>query len=115
LQISAPSCAGFDLERPNTVRIIRHHESWCFTFSASVGSGDELEKFMYDSFAKAGILQPQAGEDCAEGRLLGESKATPAGFGPEHVSRAVERRRRDDTWGLDLLEEAEREKLKGEG
>jgi hypothetical protein len=77
---------------------------------------------MYDSFAKAGILRPQAGEDCAEGRLLGESKATAAilqfladttpGFGPEQVSRAVERRRRDDTWGLDLLEEAERE---GEG
>ena len=73
---------------------------------------------LYKTLERAGITKPSAAEDCPEGRLLGEPKATKAilqflattraALSPGHLQRAAERARRDDDWGLEALEEADR-------
>jgi hypothetical protein len=73
---------------------------------------------LYRALDRAGVARPSAAEDCPEGRLLGEPKATAAILQflsttkvalPRHHHQALaERARRDDEWGLEDLEEAER-------
>ena len=73
---------------------------------------------MYKTLRKEGLAIPTIHEEHPEGRLLAEPKATPAvlrfledtavGCSVRERAQAVERARRDDEWGLDILEEAER-------
>lgn len=69
---------------------------------------------LYRALDRAGVMRPSAVEDCPEGRLLGEMKATAAileFLSTTQVARAgnydqalAERARRDDEWGLEDLE-----------
>jgi RNase H len=73
---------------------------------------------LYRALDRVGITRPSAAEDCPEGRLLGEPKATNAvlqflattrtALPIGHLQRTLERARRDDEWGLGALEEADR-------
>ncbi len=77
---------------------------------------------MYGTLRKEKLAIPTIHEEHPEGRLLAEPKATPAvlrflqdttvGCSSRELAQAIERSRRDDEWGLDALEEADRE---GEG
>jgi hypothetical protein len=61
---------------------------------------------LYRALDRAGVIRPSAAEECLEGRLLGEPKATA--LPQDHHLALAERARRDDEWGLEDLEEAER-------
>ena len=73
---------------------------------------------LYGALNRAGITRPSAAEECLEGRLLGEPKATRAilqflattraALRPGHHQTLAEQAQRDDEWGLEDLEEAER-------
>ena len=77
---------------------------------------------LYRALDRAGVARPSAAEECPEGRLLGEPKTTAAileflsttkvALPRNHHQALAERARRDDEWGLEDLEEAERS---GEG
>ncbi|KAL4869535.1 hypothetical protein BDV12DRAFT_75919 [Aspergillus spectabilis] len=72
----------------------------------------------YKNLNQAGVISPSAGEDCPGGRILNEPKATKAilqfltdtqvALPSGYLQRTAERTRRDDEWGLEALEEAER-------
>ena len=73
---------------------------------------------LYKALERTGVAKPSAAENHPEGRLLGEPKATkllleflsntnialPGG----HAQQAAEQAVKDDEWGLEALEEAER-------
>ncbi|KAL2008088.1 hypothetical protein VTN00DRAFT_8070 [Thermoascus crustaceus] len=73
---------------------------------------------LYQALDRAGVARPTAAEDHPEGRLLGDPKATKAllqfladttvGCPPGDLAQAAERARKDDEWGLEALEEAEK-------
>ncbi|KAL2012391.1 hypothetical protein VTN00DRAFT_5109 [Thermoascus crustaceus] len=73
---------------------------------------------LYQAMNRAGVATPTATEDHPESRLLGEPKATRAllqfladtkvGCPPGDHAQAAERARKDNEWGLEALEEAER-------
>ncbi|KAL2005518.1 hypothetical protein VTN00DRAFT_2729 [Thermoascus crustaceus] len=73
---------------------------------------------LYQALDRAGVARPTAAEDHPEGRLLGDPKATKAllrfladttvGCPPGDLALAAERARKDDEWGLEALEEAEK-------
>lgn len=73
---------------------------------------------LYRALDRAGVARPSAAEECPEGRLLGESKATAAilqflattktALTQDHHLALAEQARRDDEWELENLEEAER-------
>ena len=73
---------------------------------------------LYSALNRIGIARPSAAEECPEGRLLGEPKATRAilqflattraALRPGHYQTLAEQAQRDDEWGLEDLEEADR-------
>jgi ribonuclease HI len=73
---------------------------------------------LYQALDRAGIARPSAAEDCPEGRLFGEPKATGAmlqflattraALPRGHSQTLAEQAQRDDEWGLEDLEEADR-------
>ncbi|KAJ5559554.1 hypothetical protein N7513_001953 [Penicillium frequentans] len=73
---------------------------------------------LYRALDRARVTRPSAVEDCPEGRLFGDPKATAAlleFLSTTQVARAsnydqtmAERARRDDEWGLEDLEGLER-------
>ena len=77
---------------------------------------------LYRALARARVQSPTAAEDCPEGRLFGDPKATgpllefisttAIGCRRDETVWAAEMVRQDDEWGLEELEEEERE---GEG
>jgi ribonuclease HI len=77
---------------------------------------------LYKTLTKAGVARPTLAEEHPRGRLLGDPRASKAilqflrdttiGYAPTEAVQAMERTRRDDEWGLEALEEAERH---GEG
>jgi ribonuclease HI len=73
---------------------------------------------LYTALDRAGIARPSAAEECPEGRLLGEPKATraileflattSAGLPLDHAQRTAERAQQDDERGLEELDDADR-------
>lgn len=73
---------------------------------------------LYRALDRARVNRPSTAEECPEGRLLGEPKATAAilqflattkvALPQGHHQAVVERARRNDEWGLEDLEGAER-------
>lgn len=65
-----------------------------------------------------GLLRPTDAEECPQGRLLGEPRATrtllqflantSVALPQGHLQRVAERTRKDDEWGLEALEEVSR-------
>lgn len=77
---------------------------------------------LYGALEKVGVAKPSAAEDHPEGRLLSEPKATKplleflsvtdVALPTRHTQHTAEQAAKDDEWGLDVLEEADRS---GEG
>ena len=77
---------------------------------------------MYRALARVRVQAPTAVEDCLEGRLFGDPKATGAlleylattaiGCPRGEAARTAERAQADDEWGIEALDDEERE---GEG
>ena len=71
---------------------------------------------LLEALAEAGVEKPQASETCPEARLLGEPKATKALLAfiaaireQEDTRQAEEQAYRADNWGIEALEEDDRE------
>jgi len=77
---------------------------------------------LYRALARARVQAPTTVEDCPEGRLFGDPKATGAllellattaiGCPRGEAARTAERAQADDEWGIEALDNEEQE---GEG
>lgn len=79
----------------------------------------EERRNLYKALAKAKAQAPSAAEDCPGGRLFGDPKATKAlleflattavGCPRGEPAGTAERAQADDNWGIEVLDEEERE------
>ncbi|KAL2012166.1 hypothetical protein VTN00DRAFT_4884 [Thermoascus crustaceus] len=101
------ACRGFQAPKES----IRHLLFECRQWRRQRG-------ILYQALDRVGVAIPTAAEDHPEGQLLGHPKATKAllqfladttvGCLPGDLAQAAERARKDDEWGLEALEEAEK-------
>jgi hypothetical protein len=105
------SCQWCQAPRETVRHLLFECRQWC-----------SQRRTLYRALARARVQSPTAAEDCPEGRLFGDPKATGplleflattvVGCPQDEAVQAAERARQDDEWGLESLEEEERE---GEG
>ncbi|QKX53966.1 uncharacterized protein TRUGW13939_01046 [Talaromyces rugulosus] len=104
----APLGAGFEVFDAELIGVVEALEWWCH----------QREK-LYAGLAEAGVKAPQDSEQCPEARLFQDPKATTALLAfigaireREDNQQAWEQAYKTDNWGIEALDEGERE---GEG
>jgi ribonuclease HI len=105
------SCQGCRAPNETVHHLMFECRQWC-----------SQRRILYRDLAKARVQGPTAMEECPEGRLFGDSKATKAlleflattavGCSRGEAIQEVERAQKDEEWGLEVLDEEGRD---GEG